>query len=188
MAQLCLWKKLKWASSEKKIAIDCNGLSLLIFEEKCPKYTSGPKSAPNSDSFWVHRLLYACGLSVPQMRPFCLFTYPPGSKWASSEKMIFLPKSASSVSRSQAHFLTLFNRSFGRRMKLIICQIRHKLSVTTHEISSSWKKALCSGFYTSQQINKFGKISRSISFIAVLNFPPCTYLRGVFKGEKTYSK
>ena len=34
----------------------------------------------------------------------CLFTYPPSSKWASSEKMIlFLPKSASSVSRSRAH-------------------------------------------------------------------------------------
>ena len=34
------------------IAIDCNGLSLLIFEEKWLNYDSGPKSAPNSDSFW----------------------------------------------------------------------------------------------------------------------------------------
>ena len=33
------------------IAIDCNGLSLLFFKEKCPNYASGPKSAPNSDSF-----------------------------------------------------------------------------------------------------------------------------------------
>ena len=38
------------------IAIDCNGVSLLIFEEKWPNYVSGPKSAPNSDSVWVHRL------------------------------------------------------------------------------------------------------------------------------------
>ena len=30
--------------------------------------------------------------------------------------------------------------SFGGRIKLIPCQIRHELSVTTHEISSSWKK------------------------------------------------
>ena len=32
------------------IAIDCNGVFLLIFEEKWPNYASGPKSAPNSDS------------------------------------------------------------------------------------------------------------------------------------------
>ena len=36
--------------------------------------------------------IYACGFSVPQMPQFCLFTYPPRSKWASKE-----------VSRS-AHF------------------------------------------------------------------------------------
>ena len=48
--------------------------------------------------------VYACGFSAPQMLQFCLFAYPPWSKWASSEKMIFfLLKSASSVSRSQAH-------------------------------------------------------------------------------------
>ena len=31
------------------IAIDCHGLSLLIFEQKLPNYVSGPKSAANSD-------------------------------------------------------------------------------------------------------------------------------------------
>ena len=52
--------------------------------------------------------LYACKFSVLLMRQFCLFTYPPRSKWASSEKMIFfLPKSAFSVSRS---FPALFKR------------------------------------------------------------------------------
>ena len=41
---------------------------------------------------------------MPQMRQFYLFTYPPRSKLASSENMIFFsPKSTSSVSRSQAH-------------------------------------------------------------------------------------
>ena len=38
------------------IAINCNGLSLLIFEEKLPNYAYGPKSALNSDWFWVRRL------------------------------------------------------------------------------------------------------------------------------------
>ena len=42
------------------IAIDCNGLSLLIFEEKWQNNASGPNSAPNSESFWVHRLLNVC--------------------------------------------------------------------------------------------------------------------------------
>ena len=47
--------------------------------------------------------MYVCGVSVPQMRQFCLFTYPQRSKWASSEKRFFLAKSASSVNRSHAH-------------------------------------------------------------------------------------
>ena len=42
-------------------AIDCNGLYLLIFEEKWPNYAFGPKSAPNRDSFWVRRLFnFSC--------------------------------------------------------------------------------------------------------------------------------
>ena len=34
-------------------------------------------------------LMYTCVFSVLQVRQFCLFTHPPRSKWASSEKMIF---------------------------------------------------------------------------------------------------
>ena len=33
------------------ITIDCNDVSLLIFEEKWPNFASGSKSTPNSDSF-----------------------------------------------------------------------------------------------------------------------------------------
>ena len=36
--------------------------------------------------------LYACRFVVPQMRQFCFFTYPPRSKWASTEKMLFFAK------------------------------------------------------------------------------------------------
>ena len=35
------------------IAVDCNSLSLLIFEQKWPNYVFGPKSVPKYDSFWV---------------------------------------------------------------------------------------------------------------------------------------
>ena len=48
------------------IAIDCDSLSLLIFEKKkWRNYASGPKSAPNSDSFWVRWLFNVC------VRVFC---------------------------------------------------------------------------------------------------------------------
>ena len=47
------------------ITTECNGLSLLIFKEKLPNYASGPKSALNSDSFWVRRLFQVC------VRVFC---------------------------------------------------------------------------------------------------------------------
>lgn len=40
-----------------------NGQTLVIFEEKWPNYTAGPKSAPNSD-FGVHRIFCAQNLTV----------------------------------------------------------------------------------------------------------------------------
>ena len=73
------------------IAIDYNGLSLLIFERKWRNYSSGPKSAPNSDSFWVRRLVNVC------VQVFCTPAKIKMKRW------FFFPKSASSVSRSQAH-------------------------------------------------------------------------------------
>ena len=74
----------------------------------------------------------ACEFSVPQMRQLCLFT--PRSKWASSEKMIFLPESASSVSRSHAHLAKRCSSVY----KTIF--LRRKEKTTIHEISTSWKK------------------------------------------------
>ena len=47
------------------VAIDCNGLSMLIFEEKLPNSASGPKSTTNSGPFWVRRLFNVCS------RVFC---------------------------------------------------------------------------------------------------------------------
>ena len=67
-----LWTKILSQHDPITIAIDCNGLSLLIFEEKWPDIASGPKSAP-----WIGCVgfsMYACGFSVLQMRQFCLFT------------------------------------------------------------------------------------------------------------------
>ena len=96
------------------IAIDCNGLSLLIFEEKWPNYANGRKFAPNSDLFWVRRLFNVC------VRVFCapnariLLVYIPAKIKMSfmwKDDFFFLKKSSSSVSRSQLHFPALFRDS-----------------------------------------------------------------------------
>ena len=87
------------------IAIDCNVLSLLIFEEKLPNYASRPKSAPNSDSFWVRRLFNVCVQVFCAPNATILLVYiPPNIKMSFIWKFdYFLPKSVSSVSQSQPH-------------------------------------------------------------------------------------
>ena len=89
------------------IAIDCNGLCLLIFEGKWPNYASEPKSAPNSDPFWVRRLFNVrvcvrvfCAPNATILLVYIHAKIKMSFIWKDD---FFLPKSASSVSRSQAH-------------------------------------------------------------------------------------
>ena len=58
-------------------AIDCNGLSLLFFEEKCPNYVSGPKSVPNSNSFWERWLFNVCVRVLCDPNATILLVYIP---------------------------------------------------------------------------------------------------------------
>ena len=93
--------------------------------------------------------MYACGFSVPQMRQLCLFTYPPRSKRASSEKMLFLAKSASSVSRSQAHLAKRCSCVY----TTIFVQRKDKTNYLSNQtwdsqISTSWKKSSMADLYT----------------------------------------
>ena len=136
------------------IAIDCNGLPLLIFEEKWPNYASRPKSEPNSDSFWVRRLFNVCVTVFCAQNAIILLVYIPAKiKMSFIWKDDFsLPKSTYSVSWSVAIFPSVVQAytqpySYGGRIQLIICQIRHELSVSIHEISTSWKKTLGGGPY-----------------------------------------
>ena len=78
------------------IAIDCNGLSLLIFEEKWPNYAAGPKFTPNSDSFCVHRLFNVCERVFCAPNASILHVYIPAKI-----KMNFFWKD--DLIRSQAH-------------------------------------------------------------------------------------
>ena len=86
--------------------------------------------------------MYACRFSVPQIWQFCLFTYPPRSKRASSEKMIWFAKIGMSCKSISGPLSKVYTEpySFGGRIILIICQIKHELSLTIYEISTSWKK------------------------------------------------
>ena len=136
------------------IAIDCNGLSLLIFEEKLPNYASVPKSVPNSDSFWVRRLFNVWERVFCAPNATILLVYIPANL-----KMSFIWKDdfflykirifCKSIANPLPSFVLAYTQpySFGGRIKLIICQIRHELSVTIHEISTSWKKTLDDGPY-----------------------------------------
>ena len=91
---------------------------MLIFEAKWSNYASASKPAPNSDSFWVRR----------PNATILLVDIPAKIKMSFIWKDDFFCQN-----RTKPY-------SFGGRIKLIIYQIRHELSVTIYEISSSWKK------------------------------------------------
>ena len=133
------------------IAIDWNGLSLMIFEEKWPNYASGPKSAPNTDSFCVHRFFNVC------VRFFCA---PNAIKMSFFWKDDFVAKIGifcKSIAGPFPSVIPAYTQpnSFGGRIKLIICQIRPELSVAIHVTSASWKVTLDGGPYISIEIQAF---------------------------------
>ena len=125
------------------VAIHYNGLFLLIFEEKWPNYSSGPKSAPNRDSFWVRRLFNVCVQVFCAPNTTILLVYILAKvKMSFIWKDNFLDKIGIFCNSIAGPFVQSYTQpySFGGRIKLIICQVRHELSVTIHEISTSWKK------------------------------------------------
>ena len=125
------------------ITIDCNALSLLILKEKWPNYASGPKSTPNTGSFWVRRLFNVCVRVFCALNFACLYIRQDQNE-LHLNRCFFLPSSAYSVSRPVVIYLSIVQvytqpYSFGGRIKLTICQVRHDQSVTFYEISTSWK-------------------------------------------------
>ena len=64
------------------------------------------------------------------MWQFCLFTYSPRS-----------------IAGPILSFIQAYTQpySFGGRIKIIVCQIRHELSVIIHQISTNWKKKTLDG-------------------------------------------
>ena len=104
------------------IAIDCNGLSLLIFEENLPNYEYGPKSVPNSDSFWVHRLFNIClRVFCASNAPILLVNIPAKIKIM---EFSFLPKNVHFILKNAVLCLFLKNVSPSKR---VICFILNNL-------------------------------------------------------------
>ena len=102
-------------------------------------YTSGPKSAPNSDSFWVRRLFNVC------LRVFCaptttiLLVYIPAKIKMSfiwKDDFFFLPKSGKVMSQ---YFPSLLKCIKKDKTNYLSNQTWAK-SVTIHVISTCWKK------------------------------------------------
>ena len=97
------------------IAIVCNGLSLLNFEEKLLNYTILLVYKPSKikmSFFWKDDFFFFSKIGI-----FC--------------KSIAGPLPSVVQTYIQPY-------SFCGRIKLIICQISHELSVTIHDISTSW--------------------------------------------------
>ena len=99
------------------ITIDCNGLSLLIFEEKWFNY--GPKSAPNSESFFVRRLFNVCVRVFSALSAKILLVYIP-----TKIKLSFI-RYHHDFQSNVAIFPSVFQAytqpySFGEKIKLII--------------------------------------------------------------------
>ena len=134
--------------------IDYNGLSLLIFKEKWHNYISESKFAPNSDSFLgasAFQFMRAGFLCSKYDNFAYLHTRQDQNelhlkRWFFFAKIFIFCKSiAGRLPRGVQAYTQSY--SFGGSIKLIICQLSHKLSVTIHEISTSWKKTFDGGPY-----------------------------------------
>ena len=121
------------------IVIDCNVLYLLNFEEKWPNYASGSKFAPNSDSFWVRRLfnVYVWVFCAPNATILLVYI-PTKIKMSFIWKDDYFAKTGifcKSIADPLPSVVQAFTQpysSFGERIKLIICQIRHEHSKNKH--------------------------------------------------------
>ena len=86
-------------------AIDCNGLSLLSFEENYPIMPLDQNTHQTMTRFGcVGFLMYACGFLCPKCENFACLHTRQGQNVLHVKRYFFMPKSASSVRRLQAHF------------------------------------------------------------------------------------
>ena len=89
---------------------------------------------------------YLFGFSVPQMRQFCLFYIPEeitmGFIWKDDFFFAKIGIFCKAIAGPLLSVIQAYTQPYspGGSIKIIISQIRHELSVTIHEWSTSWKK------------------------------------------------
>ena len=77
--------------------------------------------------------MYYCGFSAPQMRQFCLFTYPPISKWVSSEKM---SRSHTNLAKLKLLWWSISFNSWTNRK--FVSMMSPKCSIVENEMFKWW--------------------------------------------------
>ena len=107
------------------------------------KSITGPLS--KAKRHWVRRLFNVCVQVFCAPNATILFVYIPAKIemsfiWKDDFFCAKIGIFCKSITGPLSEAKTQPSYSFSGRIKLIICQIRHELSVTIHEISSSWKK------------------------------------------------
>ena len=128
------------------IDIDYNGFFFAHFRRKvaqlclCNKIRTKQWLVLGASDFQCMRADFLC----PKCDKFACLHNRQDQNELYLKRLFFLPKSASAVSWSGPSVVQAYTQpySFGGRIKLIICQIRHELCVTIHDISTSWKKKL----------------------------------------------
>ena len=89
--------------------------------------------------------MYACGFSVPQMRQYGCLHSRQDQNYLHLKIWFFFTKIFKVMSQ---YFPTLFKHIHNHIHSTVICQNRHELSVTIHEVSTTWKRTLDGGPYT----------------------------------------
>ena len=120
MAQLCIWTKI---CIKQWLVLGAPAFQCMRADFLCLKYEN-----------------FAC-LHPPKIKMNFIWKY----EFFFAKIGIFCKSIAGPISSVVQAYIQPY--SFGGRIKLIICQIRRELSVTIHEISTSWKKTLDVGPY-----------------------------------------
>ena len=118
------------------IAIDCNGLPCSFLKKNCPIMPLDQNPHEAVPHFGFGFSMYACRFSVRKYDNFpCLRTRQDQNEF--HLKRYFFDDNLQSNVAIYPSVVRACTQPylFGERIKLNICQIRHELSVTIHEIS-----------------------------------------------------
>ena len=144
MAQLCFWTKIR---TKQWLVLGASAFQCMRAGFVCVKCDNFACRLTRQDQNELHLkrwffFLAKIGIFCKSIAGPLVQAYIQSSKWAWSEKMIFFAKIGIFCKSIAGPLSEAYTQpySFGGRIKLLIYQIRHELSLTIHEISTIWKK------------------------------------------------